>query len=69
MYKSEKEILYQPFSFYYLSDIQINLEEYTADIYLETVGKTQILENEIKKGKEIDHDLLENIIEIRENEK
>jgi len=69
VYKSEKEILYQPFSFYYLSDIQINLEEYTADIYLETVGKTQILENEIKKGKEIDYDLSENIIEIRENEK
>jgi serine/threonine protein kinase len=61
----EKEILYLPFSFYYLSDIKINLQKYTADIYLETIGKTQILEEEIKKGKEIVYNELEKIVEVK----
>ena len=38
-YKEEKEILYQPFSFYYVKDVKINHENYTADIYLETIGR------------------------------
>ena len=62
---NEKEILYQPFSFYFVSDVQINLKKYTADIYLETIGKTQILEEEIKKGKEIIYNELENIVEVK----
>ena len=49
----EKEILFQPFSFYFVSNVEINLEQYTADIYLETIGKTKILEEEIKQGKQI----------------
>ena len=64
-FKSEKEILYQPFSFYFVSDIKINYEEYTADINLETIGKTQILEEEIKKGKEVIYDKLNNIVKIK----
>jgi len=62
----EKEILYLPFSFYYVSDIKINLKNYTADIFLETIGKTQILEEEIKKGKEISYNELEKTVEIKE---
>ena len=49
----EKEILFQPFSFYFVRKIDINKENYTADIYLETIGKTEILEEKIKKGKKI----------------
>ena len=52
-YKKEKEILFQPFSFYFVKKVDINKENYTADIYLETVGKTEILEEKIKKGKKI----------------
>ena len=52
-YKTEREILYQPFSFYYVRDVQINLSNYTADIYLETIGKEEILENKIKFGNNI----------------
>ena len=62
----EKEILYLPFSFYHVSDIKVNLKKYTADIFLETIGKTQILEEEIKKGKEITYNELENIVEVKE---
>ena len=49
----EKEILFQPFSFYLVKRLDINKENYTADIYLETIGKTEILEEKIKKGKKI----------------
>ena len=64
-YKSEKEILYQPFSFYFLTDIKIDNKLRIADIYLETIGKTQILEEEIKKGKEIIYNESKNIIEVK----
>ena len=52
-YKKEKEILFQPFSFYIVKKVDINKEDYTADIYLKTIGKTEILEEKIKKGKKI----------------
>jgi hypothetical protein len=52
-YKKEREILFQPFSFYIVKKVDINKEDYTADIYLETIGKTEILEEQIKKGKNI----------------
>ena len=62
---NEKEILFQPFSFYFVSDVQINLKAYTADIYLETIGKTQILEEGIKKGKEIIYNESKKMVEIK----
>ena len=65
-YKIEKEILYQPFSFYYVNDVKINKSEYTADIYLETIGKTEILEEKIKYGKEIEYNEEKKIIQIKE---
>jgi hypothetical protein len=66
-YKKEKEILYQPFSFYRVRDVQIYLENYQADIYLDTIGKKEILEEKIKIGKEIEYNPNENIIQIKEN--
>ena len=63
MYPGEKEILFQPFSFYYVIDVKIDLKNYTADIYLETIGKTKILEEELKNGKEIRYNKTDNIIE------
>ena len=66
-YKKEKEILFQPFSFYYVSDVKTNLKDYTADIYLETIGKTDILEEKIKneKEKEIIYNKSKNIVELK----
>ena len=63
-FQKEKEFLYQPFTFYYVKDVKINIKEYTADIYLETVGKYEILEEKIKYGKEIQYNKEKNIIEI-----
>ena len=62
---NEKEILYQPFSFFFVTDVKIDLKNYTADIYLETIGKTQILEKEIKKGKEIIYNESKKMVEIK----
>ena len=64
-YKKEKEILYQPFSFYLVKDVNIDYNKYTADIYLETIGKTEILEEKIKKKEEIIYNKSSNIIEIK----
>ena len=65
-YKKEKEILYQPFSFYYVNNVFIDYEKYTADIYLETIGKTCIFEEEMKTGKSIIYNEKEKILEIND---
>ena len=60
----EEEILFQAFSFFYVDKIEINLKERTADIYLETIGKKEILEEKIKQGKEIKYNSLKKIMEM-----
>ena len=64
-YVTEKEILFQPFTFCIVKDVKFDLKNFTADIYLETVGKTEILENDIKKGKKIKYDKSLKIIKIK----
>ena len=64
-FKYEKEILYQAFSFYYVEKVDINYIEKTADIYLITIGKTSILEEEIKKEYSLEYNIEEKIIEIK----
>ena len=44
---------------------KLTLKNYTADIYLETVGKLEILEEKIKYNKDIHYDEKENIIQIQ----
>ena len=58
----EQEILFQPFSFYYVENVKINLKNYTADIYLETIGKLEILEEKIKMEKNICYNKKDNIV-------
>ena len=58
------EIVFLPFSFFYINKVQINHNNYTADIYLDTIGKKEILEEQIKKGREIKYNEIENIMEI-----
>ena len=64
-YKNEKEYVFQPFSFYYVEKVNINLKKYTADIYLKTIGKTEILEEKIRLGKIIEYNKEKNIIQIK----
>ena len=65
VFKYEKEILYQPFSFYYVRDVQIDLANCSADIYLDTIGKNEILEEKIKIGKNITYNEKEKIMQIK----
>ena len=62
--KFEKEILYQPFSFYYVRNVRIDLTNYSADIELETIGKHEILEEKIKIGENIEYNKKEKIMQI-----
>ena len=61
----EKEILFEPFTFCLVKEVKFDSKKYTADIYLETVGKTEILENFIKNGNKIEYNKELNIIEVR----
>ena len=65
VFKTEREILYQPFSFYYVRDVQIYLDDFTADIYLETIGKKEILEEKIQKGENIEYNEVEKIMQVK----
>ena len=63
-YEKEKEFLFQPFSFYKIKDVVFDIKNYSADIFLETVGKKEILEEKIKLGEEIKYNEIENIMEV-----
>ena len=65
-YEKEKEVLFQAFSFFYVEKVDINLKAKTADIYLKTIGKKCILEEEIRKGKNIEYNQNKKMIEIKE---
>ena len=65
-YGYEKEILYQPFSFYFVKNVKINYEKYTTDIDLELIPKMEILEEEIRKGKKVIYDEKNNMMTIEE---
>ena len=65
LYRNEKEFVFLPFSFYFVKDVKINTFDYTADIYLETIGKKEILEEQIQNGKEIEYNIEENIMKIK----
>ena len=62
-FAGEKEVLYQPFSFYFVRNVEIDIKNYTADIYLETIGKKEILEKQIQKGKKIVYNGKEKIMQ------
>jgi hypothetical protein len=65
-YKGEKEILFLPFSFFKVKEVNVDLNNYTADIHLETVGKNEILETQIKNGKEIQYNNELNVMKIKD---
>jgi hypothetical protein len=63
-YTNEKEVLFQPFSFYKVTNVDFDVKGHKADISLETVGKKEILEMQIKENKEIQYNPQENIMEV-----
>ena len=65
-FKREKEILFQPFSFYYVKNVNFDYENYLADIELETIVKKEILEEKIRIGKKVIYDENANLVRIDE---
>ena len=66
-YKGEEEIIIQAFSFFYVRDVQIDVNNRAAEIYLETIGRKEILEKKMKNGKDVEYNEIENIIQIKNN--
>ena len=65
----EKEYIFQPYTFYKLKKVDINFKEYEANIYLENIGKENLLEDFIKINKIIKYDEKKNImVESEEKE-
>lgn len=62
-YPNEEERIFQPFTFYKVTKIDINTDNYTADIDLETIGRKTILEDKIKTGGKIRYNIKEGIME------
>ena len=62
--KNEHKVLFLPFSFFRVIKVDLDINNYKADIFLETIGKKEILEEKIRLGKEIKYNPNENIMEI-----
>ena len=58
-----EEFVFLPFSFFRVKDVQIDINDFSAEVYLETIGKTEILEYQIQNGNEIDYNEMYNIME------
>ena len=63
---NEEEILFQPFTFFKITKVDINFDINIADINLEVIGRKEILEEKIKKGKIITYNINEGIMEVVE---
>ena len=65
-YYSENEVLFQPFTFYFVKSVQFDYNIYSVDIELETIIKKEILESKIRKGKKVGYDELMKLVYIEE---
>ena len=65
-FSKEEEILFQPFAFYLVKNVKFDYEEFSVDIELELLMKKEILEYQIKKGKHVNYDKIQNLIYIED---
>ena len=61
--KDEEEYIFPPFNFFKITKVDINLELYEAEIYLETIGKKNILEKFIRRNNIIRYNKKDNTME------
>ena len=54
-YPEEKECLFFPYSFFKVKNIEINLNEKTAKIELDSIGKREILETKLREGFKLNY--------------
>ena len=65
-YEKEEEVLFQPFSFFKVKKIDINFNNYTADIVLSVIKKLDVLEIFIKEKYRLKYNKEFNIVEVPE---
>ena len=63
-YQNEKEILFQPFCFFKIANIVVNMDKYICNIYLELIGKKEIWEQSMKSTSSVFYLENENVIEL-----
>lgn len=68
-YEEEKEILFQPFSFYFVRNVKFDYKKYTVDIDLEIIPKKEIFEEKIRNGGKVIYDKETNLMVIEEKGK
>ena len=61
---NEKEILFQPFCFFKIANIVVNMDKYICNIYLELIGKKEIWEQSMKSTSSVFYLENENVIEL-----
>ena len=64
-YKNEKEILFQPFCFFKLTNVTVDLKNNICFIYLELIGKKEIWEKKMNNYSSIEYQQPENYIELK----
>ena len=63
-YKNEKEILFQPFCFFRITDVKVDKKIYVCFIYLELIGKKEIWEESMNRKSSVLYQKPENYIEL-----
>ena len=65
-YKNEDEILFQPFCFFIVHKVDVNLNKNTCDIYMELIGKKEIWEEKMNENSTVDYKEEENFIKLND---
>ena len=63
-YKNEKEILFQPFCFFWLTKVNVDLKNNLCFIYLELIGKKEIWEKRMNINSTTRYQNNDNFIEL-----
>ena len=66
-YKEEKEILFQPFCFFRIQKVNVDMNLNMCYIYMELVGKKEIWEKKMNNKSSIEYHKEENFIELINN--
>lgn len=64
-YKEEKEILFQPFCFFRIQKVNVDMNLNRCYIYMELIGKKEIWEQKMNNKSSIEYNRNENFIELK----
>ena len=65
-FSEEKEYVFLPFSFFLVKNVKIDINEYKGEIFLQSLGKTEIFEEKLTNENDIEYNNAKKIMEIKE---